>query len=144
MLSYLFIKFDIQDFIQYFDKIYKINIATLNILKLLIKFKLTFQNDVLVSVLKREDNNMKTYKSFIFLFTIFCIVKTIKSQNNDISNSILNIGKSILNEDLKNQNVNMEAISPLCIVGALSLLQLGSVGVVFSDLRNFMNQDTGN
>lgn len=85
---------------------------------------------------------MKLYETFIFLFTIFCIVKTIKAQN-DISNSILNVGKSILNEDLKNQNVDMEAISPLCIVGALSLLQLGSVGTVFSELRTFMNQDTG-
>lgn len=82
---------------------------------------------------------MNFYKTFIFLFTIFCIVKA----QNDISNSILNIGKSILNEDLKNQNVDMEAISPLCIVGALSLLQLGSVGTIYSDLRNFMNQDTG-
>lgn len=85
---------------------------------------------------------MKLYETFAFLFTIFCIVKKLKAQN-DISNSILNVGKAILSEDIKNQNVDMEAISPLCIVGALSLLQLGSVGTVFSELRSFMNQNTG-
>lgn len=85
---------------------------------------------------------MELFKKFIFLFTIFFIVELIKAQN-DISNSILNVGKAILNEDLKNQHVDMEAISPLCIVGALSLLQLGSVGTVYSELSNFLNQNTG-